>query len=138
MFLRLPEPELRELISAFLRCLKENINKGVVMFTGLRFPELKMLKCLDKAVWDFMVNHHQDSLYFCFCFLSFPQNERKMYKLRRLSLSHFFEHRAIYVYFYKLKFFVKVNIDGLDGSACKKYTKCYKLSCLSLFIFLSF
>ena len=51
MFLRLPEPELRELISAFLRCLKENINKGVVMFTGLRFHDLKMLKCLGKAVW---------------------------------------------------------------------------------------
>ena len=44
MFLRLPEPELRELISAFLRCLKENINKGVVMFNGLRFHDLEMLR----------------------------------------------------------------------------------------------
>ena len=46
MFLRLPEPELRELISAFLHCLKGNINKGVVMFTGLRLHDLKMLKFL--------------------------------------------------------------------------------------------
>ena len=61
MFLRLPEPELRELISAFLRCLKENINKGVVMFTGLRFHDLKMLKCLDKAVWDSMGNHQREN-----------------------------------------------------------------------------
>ena len=63
MFLRLPEPELRELISAFLRCLKENTNKGVVIFTGLRFHDLKMLKCLGKAVWDFMGNHHQDMFF---------------------------------------------------------------------------
>ena len=63
MFLRLPEPELRELISAFLRCLKESINKGVVMFNGLRFHDLKMLKCLGKAIWDSMGNQHQDALY---------------------------------------------------------------------------
>ena len=31
----------------------------------------------------------------------------------------FFEHRAIYVYFYKILSFVKVNIDG---SVLKKYT----------------
>ena len=43
--------------------------------------------------------------------------------------------RAIYVYFYKRKYFVKVNIDG---SVLKKYTNWDKLSCLSLYIFLSF
>ena len=53
---------------------------------------------------------------FAFCLLSFPQNERKIYKLRQLS-------------------FVKVNIDG---SLLKKYTKWDKLSCLNLYIFLSF
>ena len=63
MFLRLPEPELRELISAFLHCLKGNINKGVVMFTGLRLHDLKMLKFLGKAVWDSMGNRYQDGLY---------------------------------------------------------------------------
>ena len=43
---------------------------------------------------------------FGFCLLSFPQNERKIYKLRQLC-------------------FVKVNIDG---SALKKYTNWDKLS----------
>ena len=36
---------------------------------------------------------------FGFCLLSFPQNERKIYKLRQLSFSQFvvFEHIAIYI-----------------------------------------
>ena len=133
---------------------------------------------------------------FVFCLLSFPQNERKIYKLRQLSLPQFvyfmctepsmfrkyfvkvnidgsvlkkyanwdktklsqfvyfslvlreweetktkystpnsFESWAIYLYFYKILSFVKVNIDG---SALKKCTNWYKLSCLSLYIFLSF
>ena len=48
---------------------------------------------------------------FDFCLLSFPQNERKIYKLRQLSLFQF-------VYFLSIepsiarKYFVKVNIDG--------------------------
>ena len=48
---------------------------------------------------------------------------------------YIFEYRAIYVYFYKILSFVKVNIDG---SVLKKYTNWDKLSCLSLYIFLSF
>ena len=55
---------------------------------------------------------------FGFCLLSFPQNERKVYKLRQFSLSQFV-YFLIYVYFYKSKYFVKVNIDG---SVLKKYT----------------
>ena len=55
---------------------------------------------------------------FGFCLLSFPQNERKIHKLRQFSLSQFV-YFLIYVYFYKSKYFVKVNIDG---SVLKKYT----------------
>ena len=69
---------------------------------------------------------------FGFCLPSFLQNERKIYKLRQLSLSQFV---SIYIYFYKILSFVKVNIDG---SALKKYTNWDKLSCLSLYIFLLF
>ena len=67
---------------------------------------------------------------FGFCLLSFPQKERKIYKLRELTMSQF-------VYFLSTKqmYFGKVNIDG---SALKKYTKWDKLNCLSLYIFLSF
>ena len=39
------------------------------------------------------------------------------------------------VYFYKILSFVTVNING---SVLKKYTNWDKLSCLSLYIFLSF
>ena len=109
MFLRLPEPELRELISAFLRCLKENINKGVVMFTGLRFYGLEILKCLGKDVWDSMGNHHHHALYFGFV---------SSCSFQKCTNS-----------------FVKVNIDG---SELKKYTNWDKLSCLGLYIFSCF
>jgi hypothetical protein len=73
---------------------------------------------------------------FVFCLFLFPQNERKICKLSQLRLSqfvYFFEHRAIYVYFYKILSFVNI-----DGSVLKKYTNLDKPSCLSLYIFLSF
>ena len=46
----------------------------------------------------------------------------------------FFEGRAIYVYFYRRKYFLRVS---KGGSALKKYTNRDQLSCLSLLIFLS-
>ena len=52
-----------------------------------------------------------------------------------VSVYIIFEHRAIYVYVYKRKYFLKVNIDG---SVLKEYTNWDKLSCLSLYIFLLF
>ena len=54
-----------------------------------KFYVLKMLKCLDKAVWDSMGNHHQDALYFGFCLLLVPSKKEKIYKPRQLSLSQF-------------------------------------------------
>ena len=84
--------------------------------------------------WGFSIsqNHHHNSAktkallclgcgIFGFFPLSFPQKERKIYKVRQISLSlfvHFFRAEpSTYVYFYKRKYFVKVNIDG---SALKK------------------
>ena len=56
-------------------------------------------------------------------------------KTREKFVSIFFDDRAIYVFFYKIKSFVKLNIDG---SALKKYANWDKPSCLILYIFLLF
>ena len=44
-------------------------------------------------------------------------NSSTEWSSKSVSVFIFFEGRAIYVYFYKRKYFVKVNIDG---SALKK------------------
>ena len=71
---------------------------------------------------------------FGFCLLSFPQNERKIYKLRQLSLSQF-------VYFLSTEPTIskKVFCKSKQRWLCaQKYTNWDKLICLSLYIFLSF
>ena len=54
-----------------------------------------------------------------------------------VSVYMIFKHRAIYVYFYKRKYFVKVNIDGY---VLKQYTNWDKLrqTKLSQFVYFSF
>ena len=85
---------------------------------------------------------------FNFCRLSFPQNERKMYKLRKLSLSqfvYFLREECLLFNFWMIKFTImsKKSIWHFHHSkskhtSLKKYTNWNKLSCLSLYIFLSF
>ena len=55
------------------------------------------------------------------------------WRSRVSSVCILFEGRAIYVYFYKILFFVKLTQMGLPSN-----TNRYRLNCLSLYIFLSF
>ena len=76
-----------------------------------------------------------------FCLLSFPQNERKIYKLRQLSLSqfvYFLRDVCLLFNFWMIKFTFIIPKLKSKHTSLKKYTNWDKLSCLSLYIFLSF
>ena len=73
---------------------------------------------------------------FGICLHLFPQNERKIYKLRQLSL---------YIFWGKFVNFSILNDESAKWiflkskhTSIKKHTNWTKLSCLSLYIFLSF
>ena len=77
---------------------------------------------------------------FGFCLLSFRQNERKIYKLRQLSLVLFVCFLMEVCLLFKkihlaLSSFKNWKVNTFPS---KKYTNWDKLSCLSLYIFLSF
>ena len=97
--------------------------------------ELKLKdKCEKNCTKNFKINSPRCGI-FGFCLLSFPQNERKLYKIRQLSLCQF-------VYFW-----AQLEPSILKKVFCKskhrwlyaqKNTNRDKLGCLSLYIFLSF
>ena len=66
---------------------------------------------------------------FGFCLLLFPQNKRKIYKLRQLSLSLF-----VYFFWEVCDIIVNFIIQKLKSkhTSLKKYTNWEQLSCLSL------
>ena len=81
---------------------------------------------------------------------SFPQNKRKIYKLRQLSLSdfvYFLREACLLFIFWMIKFTIMSKnpfgtfiIQKLKSkhTSLKKYTNWDKLSCLSLYIFSRF